>query len=78
MTFVGARLEPNIIHLWIVSDVILILPGKVVILLLPIVIVKVCRLGLLTKHILVHSMTSVFTTLVQENWIRYRSLSLTF
>ena len=78
MTLVGARLEPNIIHLWIVSDVILILPGKVVILLLPIVIVKVCSLGLLTQYILVHCMATMLTSLVQENWIRYWPLSLTF
>ena len=78
MAFIGARLEPNIIHLWIV-ELVLLLPSIVVILLiLHIVIVQVCRLGLLTQQILVHSMPAMLTTLIQENWIRYWPLSLTF
>ena len=78
LSIVGARLEPNIIHLWIVS-VVLLLPSKVVILLrILIILVKICRLGLLTQHVLVHCMAAMLSTFVQEDWIRYWPLSLAF
>ena len=78
VAIVGARLEPNIIHLWIVS-VVLLLPSKVVILLrILIILVKICRLSLLTQHVLVHCMAAMLSTFVQEDWIRYWPLSLTF
>ena len=79
MTLFGARLELNVIH-WVLVTNVVVLRVELLVLLaevINVIVVQVRRLGLLTQHVLVHRMPTMLTTLVQEDRIRYRPLSLT-
>ena len=79
MTLFGARLELNVVH-WVLVPNVVVLRVELLVLLaevINVIVVQVRRLGLLTQHVLVHRMPTMLTTLVQEDRIRYRPLSLT-
>ena len=79
MTLFGARLELNVVH-WVLVTNVVVLRVELLVLLaevINVIVVQVRRLGLLTQHVLVHRMPTMLTTLVQEDRIRYRPLSLT-